>query len=65
LWTTTRASFAWLVAEPLWAGRDDHAALGDLEGLDFRSPSQLLVVMDDSAKLLEIAVRRTSTDRSR
>jgi hypothetical protein len=35
------------------------------EGLDFSSPSQLLVVMDDSAKLLEITVRRTSTDRSR
>jgi uncharacterized protein YjiK len=33
------------------------------EGLDFSSPSRLLVVMDDSAKLLEIAVRRTSTDR--
>jgi hypothetical protein len=31
------------------------------EGLDFVSPSRLLVVMDDSAKLLEIAVRRTST----
>jgi uncharacterized protein YjiK len=31
------------------------------EGLDFASPSRLLVVMDDSAKLLEIAVRRTST----
>jgi uncharacterized protein YjiK len=29
------------------------------EGLDFGSPSRLLVVMDDSAKLLEIAVRRT------
>ncbi len=29
------------------------------EGLDFSSPSRLLVVMDDSAKLLEIAVRRT------
>lgn len=35
------------------------------EGLDFRSPSQLLVVMDDSAKLLEIAVRRTSLNRGR
>lgn len=35
------------------------------EGLDFSSPSRLLVVMDDSAKLLEIAVRRTSTDRVR
>jgi uncharacterized protein YjiK len=35
------------------------------EGLDFRSPSQLLVVMDDSAKLLEITVRRTRADRSR
>ena len=34
------------------------------EGLDFSSPSQLLVVMDDSAKLLEIAVRRTSANRS-
>jgi len=33
------------------------------EGLDFRSPSRLLVVMDDSAKLLEIAVRRTRTGR--
>jgi hypothetical protein len=29
------------------------------EGIDFASPSRLLVVMDDSAKLLEIAVRRT------
>lgn len=29
------------------------------EGLDFRTPSRLVVVMDDSAKLLEIAVRRT------
>ena len=29
------------------------------EGLDFSSPSRLLVVTDDSAKLLEIAVRRT------
>jgi uncharacterized protein YjiK len=29
------------------------------EGLDFKSSSRLLVVMDDSAKLLEIAVRRT------
>jgi hypothetical protein len=28
------------------------------EGLDFSSPSRLLVVMDDSAKLLEISVRR-------
>jgi len=32
------------------------------EGLDFRSPSQLLVVMDDSGKLLEIGVRRASAD---
>lgn len=28
------------------------------EGIDFASPSRLLVVTDDSAKLLEIAVRR-------
>jgi uncharacterized protein YjiK len=28
------------------------------EGIDFRSPSRLLVVTDDSAKLLEIVVRR-------
>jgi hypothetical protein len=34
------------------------------EGLDFGSPSRLLVVMDDSAKLLEITVRRTSTDHA-
>ena len=33
------------------------------EGLDFSSPSRLLVVMDDSAKLLEIAVRRTRANR--
>ena len=33
------------------------------EGLDFSSPSRLLVVMDDSAKLLEIAVRRISANR--
>jgi uncharacterized protein YjiK len=30
------------------------------EGLDFSSPSRLLVVMDDSGKLLEITVRRTT-----
>jgi uncharacterized protein YjiK len=30
------------------------------EGLTFRSPSQLLVVTDDSGKLLEIGVRRTT-----
>jgi uncharacterized protein YjiK len=35
------------------------------EGLDFSSPSRLLVVMDDSAKLLEIAVRRSPRLRSR
>jgi hypothetical protein len=35
------------------------------EGLDFSSPSRLLVVLDDSGKLLEIAVRRTRTDRAR
>jgi hypothetical protein len=33
------------------------------EGLDFSSPSRLLVVMDDSPKLLEIAVRRARSDR--
>jgi uncharacterized protein YjiK len=33
------------------------------EGLDFSSPSRLLVVMDDSAKLLEIAVRRARRGR--
>jgi hypothetical protein len=33
------------------------------EGLDFGSRSRLLVVLDDSAKLLDIAVRRTRTDR--
>lgn len=33
------------------------------EGLDFASPSRLLVVMDDSPKLLEITVRRVSSDR--
>jgi uncharacterized protein YjiK len=32
------------------------------EGLDFGSPSRLLVVMDDSPKLLEIAVRRSRTE---
>jgi hypothetical protein len=34
------------------------------EGLDFGSPSRLLVVMDDSKKLLEIGVRRTSSGLS-
>ena len=34
------------------------------EGIAFRSPSRLLVVTDDSAKLLEIVVRRSDTNGS-